>query len=390
MPRRKGPGPDGKPLPDGLFWDGKRYRIQPRPGMKRESAGTHKGRALALLRRRRRELETGTPSADIQLRASTIDALAKLYFDDHKNPFESAWAARSRGQYDKWLSPAIGSLTPSDLTPPMLLKVLTTPYKAKKLAAATVGNLNGTLSTIFEHGRFLGLVEDNPCQRLKGKLPSKRKQERPCYTDAETVVLLSDLRIPAEWRVFYSLQAFTGMRCGEAAGRRFADYDRSAPGLGSLHVHSQYDDRRLKTADGDNLRERIVPVHPKLAAILAEWKLSGFAACYGRKPSDSDFIVPDARTMHALTSGIVSKRAPKDCATVELKCKGMHGLRRFFITYARAGGAPKDMVERVTHNAKGDIIDVYTSAEVWPAMCEAVRCLRVQWSEWTRERTQAK
>jgi hypothetical protein len=37
------------------------------------------------------------------------------------------------------------------------------------------------------------------------------------------------------------------------------------------------------------------------------------------------------------------------------------------------------MLEHVTHNASGDILDVDTDADrIWPALCEAVLCLKVQ------------
>jgi hypothetical protein len=45
------------------------------------------------------------------------------------------------------------------------------------------------------------------------------------------------------------------------------------------------------------------------------------------------------------------------------------------ISAARSSGARGDVLERITHNAPGAIIDVYTSWE-WPALCEAVMCLR--------------
>ena len=34
------------------------------------------------------------------------------------------------------------------------------------------------------------------------------------------------------------------------------------------------------------------------------------------------------------------------------------------------------MLERFTHNRRGEIIDVYTSFE-WPTLCRAVSCLKV-------------
>jgi hypothetical protein len=52
--------------------------------------------------------------------------------------------------------------------------------------------------------------------------------------------------------------------------------------------------------------------------------------------------------------------------------KGNHGFRRL-VTYAR-----KDVLERSTHNACGEIIDVYTDPDgIWEAVCEAMACLKV-------------
>jgi integrase len=284
----------------------------------------------------------------------------------------------------------LGKRKPDDIRPAEALQVLVGgAYETAGLSAASVHNLRGTLGAIYEHGRFYELNDENPCARLKGKLPPKRKQHRPCYSDAEAVQLFTDHRIPEAWRVFYSLAGLAGLRSGEVAGLRWSDLDLKAPELGSLFVHCQYDDRPLKTATGDDSKERVVPVHPTLRATLAQWKLSGFAQAYGRPPTDEDRIVPDARSMGALTTGIVSKRAPKDCKTLGIENKGMHGLRRFFVTYARRGGARPDVLERVTHNAKGGIIDTYTDADgMWSALCEAVQCLQLP--PRTQLRTQAK
>jgi hypothetical protein len=56
--------------------------------------------------------------------------------------------------------------------------------------------------------------------------------------------------------------------------------------------------------------------------------------------------------------------------------KGSHALRRFMISAARSSGARSDVLEQITHNARGAIIDVYMAWE-WPALCEAVSCLKV-------------
>ena len=373
MPK-KAPGPNGEVLPPGLYWDRRYYRIQPLPGWPRKRAGTNKAAALRELAQMRAQLRSGNYQPKAR-RVKDLDDLAKRWRES-EDPDDMPSLRANYNQYRFHVSPRLGKRDPGSVEPPELLQVLIDVYKLTGLSAASVHNLRGTVNRIYEFGRFHGLCDDNPCSRIpKGMLPSKRKQKRPCYSDVEAFRLMSEGAVPHPWRVFYALAGLAGMRSGEVAGLRWGDWDNIA---GSLFVHCQYQGRPLKTARGDDTKERMVPVHVELTGILAEWRLA-WAQHYGRFPTDDDFTVPDARNLKALTTGIISKRAPRDCAALGIPNKGMHGLRRFHITYARAGGARKEDVERYTHNSAGDIIDTYTSQDVWPALQRAVACLKVTW-----------
>jgi hypothetical protein len=52
----------------------------------------------------------------------------------------------------------------------------------------------------------------------------------------------------------------------------------------------------------------------------------------------------------------------------------LHSTRHTFITWARRGGARSDVLEVVTHNAAGKMIDQYTHWD-WEPLCDAVACL---------------
>lgn len=54
----------------------------------------------------------------------------------------------------------------------------------------------------------------------------------------------------------------------------------------------------------------------------------------------------------------------------------VHSLRRSFISLARTDGARADVLKRVTHNARGAIIDTYTTFE-WGELCDAVGDLKL-------------
>jgi len=80
--------------------------------------------------------------------------------------------------------------------------------------------------------------------------------------------------------------------------------------------------------------------------------------------------------MAARTQSQVTKAYKRDAELIGVPNKGSHGLRRFMISAARSSGARRDVLKQITHNARGAIIDVYTAWE-WPALCEAVSCLKV-------------
>jgi hypothetical protein len=80
--------------------------------------------------------------------------------------------------------------------------------------------------------------------------------------------------------------------------------------------------------------------------------------------------------MAARTQSQATKAHKRDAELIGVPNKGSHAPRRFMISAAQSNGARSDVLEQITHNARGAIIDIYTSWE-WPVLCEAVSCLKV-------------
>ena len=74
----------------------------------------------------------------------------------------------------------------------------------------------------------------------------------------------------------------------------------------------------------------------------------------GRPPRPDDFIVADPRNMESRTQSQATKAHRRDAELIGVPNKGSHALRRFMISAARSSGARE-----------------------WPALCEAVSCLKV-------------
>jgi len=54
--------------------------------------------------------------------------------------------------------------------------------------------------------------------------------------------------------------------------------------------------------------------------------------------------------------------------------RDFHSFRRFFITTVRENGGDRDLLERVTHNSKGVVLDTYTRFG-FEALCRPVLAL---------------
>jgi integrase len=201
----------------------------------------------------------------------------------------------------------------------------------------------------------------------------------------ELEMLISDERVPLDRRVLYALEGLAGLRHGEAAGLRWRHCDPTVEPLGKLTIATSYDKGRTKTG-----RTRFMPVHPTLAALLAEWKLRGWADEFGRSPGDDDLVVPlpfdppkkqaprNPRQGGMRNKSDSFKRLRADLVLLGLRHRRGHDLRRTMISLARMHGARADLLQVCAHNpGKGmGTIDLYTSYD-WASLCADVAKLKV-------------
>ena len=290
------------------------------------------------------------------------------------------WAARESTPHDdrqRWrdhVKPRIGSQPIASIRP-RHVHAFIDEIRATHLAPRTQLHVCGVLRSILRDAVIDEVIEASPYVLRPGILPQKvdadpEWRELAVFTREEFELLISHPRIPLDRRTFYALELFGCMRFGEAAGRRWRHYDPTARPLGRLAIGTQYEGRATKTK-----RPRAMPVHPVLAAMLAEWRLDGFGSYFGRSPSSEDFIVPSRRGVcRSVRHGL--RRLHEDLERIGLRRRRQHDSRRTFISLARADGASGELLRYVTHGPKGDIMDAYTTPP-WHALCDQVACLRV-------------
>jgi integrase len=261
-----------------------------------------------------------------------------------------------------------------------LAKELALPYvnakgKTRTLAPRAHANIfKSLLGPMFRDARMAELMVRNVCELPRGTLNGSSKRRKP-YAGTTVAAMTTDARIDLDCRMFCALLFYTGTRVGEACGLRFSDYDTETQPLGALVVSKQYNGEALKTdTQVDGAQTRWIPVHPFLAAALDEWRRTGFEMVYCRKPTPVDFIVPrrsDSARCHSKSSAYEMFQAA--LARLGIENQTVHATRNTFITLCRRAGARSDVLEQVTHNAAGKVIDIYTDFD-WQPLCDAVAC----------------
>jgi integrase len=268
--------------------------------------------------------------------------------------------------------------------------------RAKGAAAPrTVRNWYSTTKSMFRDAALRGLTKANPCIVTTPHLPPIEDADSEWrigarFTKRELQVLISPHPdIEPDSTVTYAILGLADLRHGELAALRWRHVVQREPLDGLLIANSN---ARRRTKKG---KTRIMPIHPTLAAVLAEWRLEGWATLMGRAPGNDDLILPlplqlatgrhvsgkrpelqvgeDARRR---TKDFTWKRAARHLQALGLRRRRIHDLRRTFVSLATADGADDRILEWATHGRPGDIMGAYGDAD-WRRLCEEVAKLQV-------------
>ena len=330
-------------------WNGKRVW---------EHGGKDRREAERLLARRRREVKAGTYVPPKESKAVLFRQYALQWIAGRTN--------RSAGYERHMLERFVLTRSIADMPiveiRPSHAKALVKELQATSMAPKYVANVWGMLRTLGRDAVVDEAIAANPFVLPKGTISKRPVKERTPYERDEVMAFFAGKpELTTRMRAFAGLLFLTGLRIGEVCGLVWGDVSG-----GAITVARQYDGQALKTD-----RPRIVPLHPMLRELLDEWRAM-WRLEHLRAPEADDPILGRIHITHSSAY----KLWLKCCVAAEVKNRSAHSTRHTFITMARMAGAPKEVVERITHNARGDIVDRYTH-RIWEPMVLAVENIDV-------------
>jgi integrase len=287
----------------------------------------------------------------------------------------------------KHAMPIIGSIKIEEARPRHIRDFVRKLKIESGLAPRTIHHVYGTLHTMFKDAVVEELILANPCVLRKGELPKKVDKDplwrsQAIFTRSELEQLISDPRIAIERRIFYALLFLTGARFGEISALRWSRYHPEREPLGCLIIAESFDTKHKTVGPLKTEIPREVPVHAVLAELLAEWKLRGWHAVFGRHPGPDDLLIPyppkegDFNETTHWRSDTLRKALDLDCQMLGGRHRRTHDSRRTLISLARADGAQKDILKWATHGRPEGIIDAYSEFP-WETLCAEFQKLKI-------------
>ena len=248
----------------------------------------------------------------------------------------------------------------------------------EKISATTVHKIAGTLRVCMRDAAKRGLIQASPCNWDASDLPERGPPDvGEGFSEDDVARLIRDELIPWDRHVLYGLEFLTGMRTGEAAVRRWRDWDPTRTPLGALRVETAWSTKKEIEKETKTRVRRTVPVHPALAELLKRWRAKGWERAHGRAPTPEDLIVP----------GPHMKPRPNNWSwglfQDDLRALGLAGQRHYetrstFLSLAEAGGADVVTLRLLTHPSPKTAADLYRRMRLlWPRLCAAVEAIRI-------------
>jgi integrase len=329
-----------------------------------------------------------TPSS----KSITVAEAGKLWLATaEKNKLERTTIDGYKQHLALHIEPLIGSTKLSDLSTPMVRDFEDTlsSDKATPRSPTLIKKVRGSLGAILSDAQERGLVARNVVRELRSRR-HRGKERRADRRQKGKLKVGIDIPAPDEikaiietaegrWRPFFLTAIFTGLRASELRGIRWADVDLKK---GELNVTQRADAYQEIGSPKSEAGHRTVPLTPKLARVLTEWKL----AC---PKGDAGLVFPNTDgnvEWHAniinrawiplqIAAGVTAQvkdsngklvRDEDGKPVLQAKYTGLHALRHFYASWCinreTDGGLElpaKVVQERLGHSSITVTLDTY-------------------------------
>jgi len=296
------------------------------------------------------DAETGEPLKEV-----TFAEAANSFLELHGGTRLKPSTTRSYGDvFRARLKDQIGAMPITQITP-IVIRELDQKLVARGLSPSTRNGTQCLIRSVLKHALeagFLSALPEFP------RLPKVGATIQHVLTSEDVTRIL--LATPAPHRLALEVGAYAGLRAGEVRGLKWGDVDL-ARGLLVVRCSRSHD----VEAPPKSGHERVVPLHPKLHALLASAKAK-VKTEYVTGPGEG----------RPWGNNAVRQAFLKSCKRIGLTGFRLHDLRHAFVTELFRSGASAPVVQRLAGHQHLTTTQRYAHT-VFPDLAAAV--VKLSW-----------
>lgn len=222
------------------------------------------------------------------------------------------------------------------------------------------------ISDVMKYAIKCNLIPDNPCRNISVVKTEKTEKQVYSLDEVKTILKLINAKAPTDYKVFFMLIAYCGLRRGEVLGLEYKDFDFEK-GTVSIVRTSNYRNKHTgiyTSTPKTKTSCRTLVLPPQVLSLIPQ--LHSEQTKQKRKcgdlwhETDRLFITWCGEPMHPNTPYTWFERF---CKEENLTFKGLHSFRHAFATQAITNGVDISTVSSILgHSQTSTTLNIYTHA----------------------------
>lgn len=269
-----------------------------------------------------------------------------------------------RSQVSNHISPYIGAVRLSDLTPDMIMRMYNRLIDKENLSPKTLKNIHGILHTALQQAVENQYIKINPSDACAKKLPKVERQKFTIIADKDMLRFIEEIK-GSPYENLFLVDIFTGLRQGELLGLTWDNIDFKN---GTVSVEKQlYMPDKGGTYSLQSLKNRktrtlypapfVIDILKKQRNMQIQQRLQAGALWDDRGIPNLVFTTETGRYINHK----VAYRHFKDfAARCGLSTARFHDMRHSYaVASLRAGDDVKSLQENLGHHSAAFTLDQY-------------------------------